>query len=152
MSIHIFVAFDMEHDQDLCDEIVASARGKAIFEISGTSESHSTPEAWAEKTLARIAATEQVVVVCGEHTDASVSVAAELRMAQEENKPVILLWSRREVMCKKPVSALPADNMYSWTPDILGDQLTANRRSALKMPVPKRLKRQNPRPGDLGSA
>lgn len=144
MAIQIFVAFDMKHDQDLCDELVASSGRKSIFEISGRSAARANPEDWERTTQARVAAAEQVVVVCGEHTDASVSVAAELRMAREENKPVILLWSRREAMCKKPTGTLPSDNMYSWTPDILGDQLSANRRNANKTPVPERLKRREP--------
>ena len=150
MAIRVFVAFDMEHDQDLCDELIASSGRKAIFEVSGSSGTCSNPEDWERTTRARIAAAEQIVVVCGEHTDESVAVAGELRIAREEKKPVILLWSRRESMCKKPVGTLASDNMYSWTPEILGDQLAANRRNALKMPVPERLKRQVPRPGGTG--
>ena len=83
-------------------------------------------------------------MVCGEHTHESERVAAEFRMAREQGKPVILLWSRREGMCKKPDGARPADTMYSWTPDILRDQLLANQRKALPVRVPERLKRQSP--------
>ena len=150
MTVRIFVAFDMEHDQDLFDLLLASSRGKTFFEVSGRSELRTIPEEWQKTTQRRIAAADQVVVVCGEHTCDSVSVAAELRMAQEQEKPVILLWSRRQAMCKKPLGALPGDPMYSWTPDILQDQLAANRRAALKRRVPERLKRPGARTGDAG--
>ncbi len=143
MTIRVFVAFDMDHDQDLCNKMIASAGGTAIFEVSGTSEPRVDPETWARTTQAHIAESEQIVVVCGAHTEGSVSVAAELRMARLENKPVILLWSRREIMCQKPVGALPVDSMYSWTSDILESQLATNRRNALRMPVPGRSNHQH---------
>ena len=34
-----------------------------------------------------------------------------------------MLWGRREVMCAKPVGAKPAEGMYSWTRQILQDQI-----------------------------
>jgi hypothetical protein len=49
-------------------------------------------------------------------------------MAQEEDRPYVLLWGRREPMCKKPTTARPADSMYSWTPEILRDQILMHRR------------------------
>ena len=144
MAIRIFVAFDVEHDQDQCAELLAIADGQAQFQVSGTSKRRSNPDAWARSTLVEVAASDQVVVLCGAATDSSVSVAAELRMAREAEKPVILLWSRRDQMCTKPVGARPTDVMYSWTPEILQDQLAANRRNALKRPLPSRLVRRDP--------
>ena len=117
-----------------------------MFEVTGRSESRASPDDWARLTRVRIAAADQVVVVCGEHTDSSVSMSAELRMAREAEKPVTLLWCRRESMCKKPLGALPNESMFSWTPDILRAQLAANRRLAQRRDVPARLKRK-PLPG-----
>ena len=144
MTIRIFVAYDVDHDQDLCDRMLVSSGSQGIFEISGRSHGGAMTEPWQQKTQARIAAADQVVVVCGEHTDKSERVATELGMAREQELPVILLWSRREGMCKKPSGTRPADSMYGWTPDVLREQLLANQRKARALRVPQRLKRMTP--------
>jgi hypothetical protein len=78
----------------------------------------------------RIAQADEVVVICGEHTDESSQVSAELRIAQEEHKPYVLLWGRRDCMCKKPRSARPEDGMYLWTPSMLEHQLALSLRQS----------------------
>jgi hypothetical protein len=65
------------------------------------------------------------VIICGEHSDKSSRMNAELRITQEMKKPYVLLWGRRQSMCKKPRSARPGDGMYLWTPEILEDQISA---------------------------
>ena len=80
-------------------------------------------------------------MICGEHTNDSARVAAELRMAQEEGKPYMLLWGRRERMCTKPSGARPSDAMYSWTPDVLENQIGATLRSSRPPVVPESCKR-----------
>jgi len=82
-----------------------------------------------------------VVVICGEHTNASPNVAAELRVAQEEGKPYLLVWGRRERMCTKPVGAKPTDSMYSWTREILENQMWATLRDSKPLEVPESCKR-----------
>ena len=57
-------------------------------------------------------------------------VFAELRIAQEEQKPYFLLWGRREIMCTKPTGAKSSEGMYSWTSQILQDQITLTTRKA----------------------
>ena len=126
MTIRIFVAFDVDHDQDLWDRMHASSKRQETFEISGRSQNGAMTEPWQQRTHAQIAAADQVVVVCGEHTDESERVATEFHMAREQGKPVILLWSRRESMCKKPLGAGRSDRMYSWTADVLQERLLAN--------------------------
>jgi hypothetical protein len=144
MLTRIFVSFDVDHDQDLCDEMIATSGNLGIFEVCGRSLDAAMHEPWKRKTHGQIAAADQVVVVCGEHTDDSERVEAEVRMAHEQDKPVILLWSRREAMCKRPAGSRNTDSMYSWTLDILRDQLLANQRKALPTRVPEALKRQSP--------
>ena len=144
MTLRVFVAFDVDHDKDLFDLLLESSRHQGVYEVSGRSRSDAISDPWQQKTQALIAAADQVVVVCGEHTDQSERVSAEFRLAREQGKPVLLLWSRREAMCKKPVGARPDDSMYSWTADILRDQLLANQRKAMPVRVPDRLKRQTP--------
>ena len=68
-------------------------------------------------------------------------VASELKIAQEEGKPYLLLWGRREMMCKKPVGARPNDAMYSWTLDTLRTRISATLREAQPLRVPDRFKR-----------
>jgi hypothetical protein len=68
-------------------------------------------------------------------------VAAELRIAQEEGKPYLLLWGRRELMCTKPSGSKPSDAMYSWTRDILEGQMSATLRTAKPRAVPGTPKR-----------
>lgn len=144
MTVRIYVAFDVDHDQDLFKELLATVSGQSLYEISGRSEARSDPEDWQRRAEQRIGAAEQFVVVCGEHTGDSIPVSAELRIAREQDKPLIFLWSRRDAMCKKPIGALAGDPMYSWTPDVLRERLVTNRRSAKRIAVPARLKRQAP--------
>jgi hypothetical protein len=68
-------------------------------------------------------------------------VSAELRIAQEEQKPYFLLWGRREHMCTRPVGAKPKDSMYSWTREILHDQIALTLRNAQTRVVPEDCKR-----------
>ena len=148
MTFRIFVAFDVDHDQDLCDEILASGGSQRAFEVSGRSERGATGAAWERRAEGQISRADQFVVVCGEHTDESERVATELRIAREQEKPVVLLWSRREAMCKQPAGPALTETMFSGTPEILRDQLVANQRKALPTRVPDRLKKQGPSSSD----
>ncbi len=98
-------------------------------------------EAWSAGSRSRIRDADEVVVICGEHTGDSARVAAELRMAQEEDKPYLLLWGRRERMCSKPAGARSTDAMYSWTRDILETQIGAVLRNSKPTVVPESCKR-----------
>jgi hypothetical protein len=57
-------------------------------------------------------------------------VSAELAIAQAEEKPYVLLWGRRESMCKKPKGARADDGIYSWAPGVLEQQVTEGMRRA----------------------
>jgi hypothetical protein len=131
MNFDVFVSFDTDHDGELCDRILAQSRMPGSgFMVSGASTRSPATEASREMTRRRIAQADQVIVICGEHTDASVGVFTELRAAQENEKPYIMLWGRRGVMCCKPEGAPTADGMFSWTQQILQDQLAFNERKA----------------------
>jgi len=60
-----------------------------------------------------------MIVLCGEHTESSEAMGAELRMAQQAKIPYLLLWGRRDSMCTKPIGARPSDGIYNWTLPIL---------------------------------
>jgi hypothetical protein len=125
--LRVFLSFDLEHDGDLNEQLLAQAREHAIFAISHRSEDGAVSEGWSERARSRIAASDEVVVICGEHSDDSARMSAELKIAQEEKKPYVLLWGRRGRMCKKPRGARSADCMYSWASGVLEDQLIALR-------------------------
>ena len=96
----------------------------------GGSESFAATDEWSQRTRGRIREAERVLVICGEHTEESIGVEAELRIAREEEKPYLLLWGRRDLMCTKPAGAKPAGGMFSWTRQILQDQITFTSRKA----------------------
>jgi hypothetical protein len=129
-KVRIFVTFDLEHDGDLYDRLVAQSatRSDSGFEVSGRSEPLTMEDPWREAMRTRIGGVDQLIVICGEHTDASRGVSAELRIAQEERTPYFLLWGRRGSMCTRPAAARPGEGMYSWTPEILQNQIIVTRR------------------------
>ena len=127
----VFVSFDTDHDGELYDRILEQSRMPGSgFAVSGSSPRTPATDTTREATSRRIARADQVIVICGEHTDASVGVFSELRAAQEAGKPYFMLWGRREVMCCKPQGARAAEGMFSWTRQVLQDQLALNQRKA----------------------
>ncbi|HVN38385.1 MAG TPA: hypothetical protein VMW19_09485 [Myxococcota bacterium] len=128
--IRVFVSYDRDSDGDLFDLLAEKASKQSCrFEI--TARSSGRPAAETEGALRRsIREADQVIVICGEHAESSTTMATELRVAQEEERPYVLLWGRRERMCTKPLTARPADAIYSWTWEILECQLLTVLRSA----------------------
>ena len=130
-KLHIFVSFDIEHDGELYERLLAqSTTPSSGFAVLGGSERLTATDVWSERVRRRIREADQVIVICGEHTGASTGVSAELRIAQQERTPYFLLWGRREIMCTKPIGAKSAEGMYSWTRQILQDQMTLTLRKA----------------------
>jgi hypothetical protein len=139
------VSFDLDHDRDLHERLREQAGRQLDFAVSGCSEAGGVTGSWSERVRRRISASDEVVVICGEHTDEAAGVSAELRIAQEENKPYVLVWGRRERMCKKPVGARPDDGVYSWTAEILQRQMRIALRRNEPPAVPEGMKRQAPK-------
>jgi hypothetical protein len=142
--VRLFMSFDLEHDQDLHVRMVEQFLGLASFVVASHSEGGAMTGAWNDRARARIAAADEMVVICGEHTDESIRVTAELDLAREAGKPYMLVWGRRESMCKKPAGARSDDSMYLWTPEILEHQLTNVLRRSREPRVPEGMKRQAP--------
>jgi hypothetical protein len=145
-DLRVHMSFDLAHDRDLHDLLVAQTRRRSGFAIASRSEAGDITEEWAARVRGRIAGCDEVIVLCGEHTDQSAHVSAELKIAQEERKPYVLLWGRRDSMCKKPRSARVDDGMYKWTAELLERQLAAELRRSREKDVPERMKRQTPAP------
>lgn len=128
--IRIFVSYDREHDEDLHDRLVEQASKRTSgFEISARSRARPPTDFWDEDLRRDIHEADEVIVICGEHSDCSGRMGAELRITQEEERPYFLLWGRRELMCTRPATAQPKDSMYSWTKEILNQQILNLRRT-----------------------
>jgi hypothetical protein len=125
----VYVSFDLDHDRELYDRLLAQARGSG-FRVSGESEPSASYEYWTERARCQIREADEVIVICGEHSDASPGMSAELRIAQEEKTPYFLLWGRRGAKCTKPIGAKSSEGMYSWTREILEDQVAIALRRA----------------------
>ena len=141
-NVRVFMSFDPDNDEDLHDLLLEQSRTQCSgFEISARSETAAMTDRWDERVRHQISQVDEVIVICGEHTASSVRVKAELRIAQEEQKPYFLLWGRRERMCTRPVGSKRDDSMYSWTWEILQDQITTTLRNAQPREVADRYKR-----------
>jgi len=138
----VFVIYDVEHDRDLYKRLVSGSGIAGLgLAISGGSASFAWTEPWRERARSGIRGADRVLVVCGEHTEESVGVASEFRIVQEEGKPYLLLWGRRERMCTKPSGARPGDGMYVWTPQTLEEQFTMMRRIEQRQATARAMKR-----------
>ena len=116
----VFTAFDFDHDEDLRNLLVGQSRNQdAPFEMADWSVKEAMTGDWKAKVRTKIKGVDQVIIMCGEHTDAATGVSAELKIAQEEGKPYFLLYGRSSKTCKKPKSAKADDKMYNWTWDNL---------------------------------
>ncbi len=117
-KVRVFISFDFDHDEDLRYLFVGQSRNPdSPFEMADWSVKEPITGDWKTKVRTRIKKVDQVVVICGEHTDTASGVRAELAIAQEENKPYFLLWGRSGKICKKPKSAKSTDKIYKWTWD-----------------------------------
>jgi hypothetical protein len=141
-NVRIFMSFDLDNDADLPDLLLEqSLKQCSGFEISARSEAATVTDGWDERVRRQISQADEVIVICGEHTASSVRVSAELRVAQEEQKPYFLLWGRRERMCTRRVGSKRDDSLYSWTWEILLDQIVTTLRNAQPRVVAERYKR-----------
>lgn len=125
--VRVFVSFDVDRDEELLERLDCES-ARSGFTIVGCSE-RSSP-ARAERLLHQVGPVDQMILICGEHTESSVTMSAELRFAQEAKIPYLLLWGRRDRMCTKPLGAKPDDGIYNWTLPILRDQVACVSRRA----------------------
>ena len=134
-DVRVFLSFDVEHDADLGELLSEqSRRGGSGFLVSARSEAGAVTDRWCDAARRRIRDADQVIVICGEHTEDSLQVNSELRIAQEEEKPYFLLWGRRERMCTMPARVARAGCMYSWSWEILLQQISDRKPRPLDVP------------------
>ena len=97
---------------------------------------------WHDGVRRRVRAADEVIVICGEHTAESDRMHAELRIAQEEQKPYLLLWGRRERMCSMPIGVARTAAMYTWTRETLVHLIAQTLRDAQPLEIPENCKRR----------
>jgi hypothetical protein len=116
MAIRLFVSFDFDHDEDLRNLLIGQAKNPdSPFAVADWSVREPETGNWQEKIRGRIRQVGQVAVICGQNTDSATGVAAEVRIAREEEKPYFLLAGRTAGGNKRPSTALSTDKMYRWT-------------------------------------
>lgn len=120
MAARVFTSFDYDHDEDLKILLVGQAKNPdSPFEITDASVKYHLTGDWEAKVRGRIQRADQVIVICGHHTDTATGVSKELRMARELRKPYFLLAGRKAGVNKEPKSALSTDKVYKWEWSIL---------------------------------
>lgn len=142
----VFVSFDRENDSDLHDLLNAqSKRSGSTFEVMASRNHKGSRPEWGPEARTEIRDSDEVLFICGENTHESILVSLELAIAQEEEKPYMLLWGRRDKMCTKPDGARKGDSMYSWTREFLESQISATIKDAEPLVVPENCKRIQPK-------
>jgi hypothetical protein len=91
--------------------------------VVGWSAEHARSPDWEGDLRRTLDGVDEVVVICGEHSETSIDMEAELRIVQDRVKPYFLLYGRRGALCTKPVSARHADTFFSWIWEILKSQI-----------------------------
>jgi len=123
-EVAVFVSFDPEHDRDLYERLLEQSRdADSDFHVCGSSRAATPTDFFGEGARGEIRDADQMIVLCGEHTEASMIVSGELRIARQEGTPCLFVWGRREAMCARPRGAEPNDVMYGWTDEILRDRI-----------------------------
>ena len=123
-SLRVFVSFDSSHDEDLraifARQAVAPGSTLDVVDWSRVESPHAD---WEERLRRRMAAIDAVVVLCGEGTHEASNVNREFGIAQEQEKPYVLVWGRRTGSCTRPAAARSEDHFYTWIWNVLTEQL-----------------------------
>lgn len=116
----VFISFDVDHDEGTKTMLAGQARlPDSPFDFKDASVKEHLTGDWKEKVRRRMGNIDVVIVLCGEHTHKAGGVAAELMIAQEENKEYFLLKAYADKTCTKPTTGKSSDKIYKWTWDNL---------------------------------
>ena len=126
-KVPVFISFDYDHDATLKEFLVGQAKlDDSPFEITDHSIKVASPD-WKDKARTAIRRADQVIVICGLHTDTAAGVNAEIKIARDETTPYFLLAGYKDGGNKKPTSALDSDKVYKWTWDNLKTLIAGGR-------------------------
>lgn len=116
----VFTSFDFDHDEDLRTMLIGQSKNPdSPFEMADWSLKEPMTGDWKAKVRTRIKKTDQMIIMCGEHTDTATGVSIEVKIAQEEKIPYFLLAGRKDKINSKPKAAKSSDKLYKWTWDNL---------------------------------
>ena len=92
-AVNVFVSFDIAHDQELYELLLEQSRvPDSSFEVCACSEPPPASNSSNERLRERIHGADEMIVICGEHTQDSVPMNVELGIARQEETPYFLLW------------------------------------------------------------
>jgi predicted GTPase len=114
----VFVSFDFDNDKALKDFIIGQARlPDSPFEVVDTSLKEAAPmKTWEDKARAAIKRSDLVLVMVGPTTHKAPGVLKEVKMAREENVPIVQIIGYRD----GNYTAVPdAGRLYAWNWDNL---------------------------------
>jgi hypothetical protein len=115
-----FISVDFDHDEDTKVMLAGQAKlPDSPFDVTDASVREHLTGDWKSEVRRRMDNIDVVIVLCGEHAYLAKGVAAELTIAQEQNKPYFLLAAYADRTCTKPTSAMSSNKVYEWTWDNL---------------------------------
>ncbi len=93
-KIPVFISFDYDHDATLKEFLVGQAKNDdSPFFIEDWSIKDASADR-KDKARTRIKRADQVIVICGKHTDTATGVNADFKIARAETTPFFLLAMR----------------------------------------------------------
>ncbi len=110
----VYIAFDYD-DLGVKQNLIAeSKRPECPWEFVDNSIPAAVPDRWAAEAKRLIAASEFMIVLCGEQTHQAPGVATEIQAAQALHKPYFLLSGTRKGTPTKPKHARAEDKIWTY--------------------------------------
>ena len=126
-KVPVFISYDFDHDATLKEFLVGQAKhDDSPFFIEDWSIKDPSRD-WKDRAKSRITRADQVIVICGKHTETATGVNVEIELAREVSTPYFLLAGYSDGGNKKPTAALSTDKMYKWTWDNLKTLIAGGR-------------------------
>ena len=118
----VFVSFDYDNDKKLKDFIIGQSRLQdSPFEVADWSMKEAAPQKyWEDEARNRIKRSDIVIVMVGNLTYKAPGVLKEVRMAREEEIPIIQMIGYRD---SHPTRVPNAGRLYFWNWDNLKNLL-----------------------------
>lgn len=126
-KVPVFISYDFDHDAALKEFLVGQAKhDDSPFFIEDWSVKDPSHD-WKDRAKSRITRADQVIVICGKHTETATGVNVEIELAREVSTPYFLLAGYSDGGNKKPTAALNTDKIYKWTWDNLKTLIAGGR-------------------------
>ena len=118
----VFVSYDFDHDKVLKDFIIGQSQlPDSPFEVKDQSLKEEAPElTWKEKARRAIRRSDLVIVMVGPYSHRAPGVLKEVRMAIEEDIPIIQIIGYRD---SSPTPVPNAGRLLRWNWENLKNQI-----------------------------